>query len=294
MTFDEARSTAILFGGQASPTSAQLLSDTWEWNGASWQQRSPVVAPSARSHAAMAYDPNANRTLLWGGLGNPLPVADTWSWDGSAWTPLPQTGPAPRSPSPTMTYDPARATIALAADDDLGIPTLWEHRSGGWRPLHRLWGQRPDYLLRDDSRQRLVAIVGNEAYEITPTPAAAIPLADSCPAGSPQLAARQRPRIGSVGFGLEAAVVPMSPVLFALSWSRQVTQNSGSCPSILGPAAATTLQFADARGLATQRIALPIAVVSSLRGASLFAQAATIDRAGAIRITNGLELRLGD
>ncbi|MCA2978775.1 MAG: hypothetical protein INH37_10850, partial [Myxococcaceae bacterium] len=44
------------------------LSDTWEWDGATWTQRSPSTSPPARSGHAMAT--LGTKVVLFGGFGN--------------------------------------------------------------------------------------------------------------------------------------------------------------------------------------------------------------------------------
>jgi len=110
MAYDEINRRVVLFGGVDSSGSA--LSDTWAWNGfeKSWLvETTPGAKPSARSHAAMAYDPASERVLLFGGAENNGSVkGDTWLWDGhaGAWTQV--TGLA-NSPS-------ARAGAQIAYD----------------------------------------------------------------------------------------------------------------------------------------------------------------------------------
>ena len=78
------------------PLAPVFLGDTWEWNGASWSQRS-ATGPSARSHHAMVYDRHRGRTVLFGGFGWPAgSLGDTWEWNGSTWTRVATSGPAPR------------------------------------------------------------------------------------------------------------------------------------------------------------------------------------------------------
>jgi hypothetical protein len=89
---DAGRSTVVMFGGNAwSPTD-----QTWLWNGTSWSQAKPAATPTAREHAAMAYDYARDVVVLFGGivLTSPggvavQPVADTWLWDGKNWVAVP-------------------------------------------------------------------------------------------------------------------------------------------------------------------------------------------------------------
>jgi hypothetical protein len=65
----------VLFGGRSS---AAALADTWEWDGSQWSPRATTAVPAARSSAALAYDPNRARVLLFGGGGQLVLPADTW------------------------------------------------------------------------------------------------------------------------------------------------------------------------------------------------------------------------
>jgi hypothetical protein len=88
--------------------------DTWVWTGSAWTQQA-VVAPPARTDAAMAWDGARHQTILFGGSSTPVGAAparllgDTWVWGNGAWSPTgPPIGPAPRQDS------------TLVPDSDLG------------------------------------------------------------------------------------------------------------------------------------------------------------------------------
>ena len=84
--FDVARGVTVVFGGSSGSTGTPV-GTTWEWNGTAMVVRTPATSPSARRQPSMAYDPVAQRVLLFGGTdasGNQL--ADLWSWDGTNWT----------------------------------------------------------------------------------------------------------------------------------------------------------------------------------------------------------------
>ena len=95
MAYDSARGVTVLFGG-FDLAGGGTISDTWEWNGSNWTQRSAGGGgdPAARYVAQMVYDANPNRgvVVLFGGFdGSSTVFGDTWEWDGSQW--------AQRSPS---------------------------------------------------------------------------------------------------------------------------------------------------------------------------------------------------
>jgi hypothetical protein len=101
MAYDTAHSRIVLFGGCADLACAQVLNDTWTWDGANWNQQNPPASPPARNQGAMTFDPVLGRILMFGGRTNGEATAgsvgDMWAWDGQTWTQLhPQAMPAAR------------------------------------------------------------------------------------------------------------------------------------------------------------------------------------------------------
>jgi hypothetical protein len=67
MAYDSARKRVVLFGGLANEGGASALKgDTWTWDGALWEQLEDM-GPSPRQGAAMAYDRDRDRMVLFGG-----------------------------------------------------------------------------------------------------------------------------------------------------------------------------------------------------------------------------------
>ncbi|MFY9343148.1 MAG: hypothetical protein WAT39_11695, partial [Planctomycetota bacterium] len=90
MAFDAVRNRCVVFGGFDPASSFGLYNDTWLWDGTSWVQAMPPVAPPARSETPLAFDELRGRIVLYGGVGGPWPtsiyyLADVWEWDGSTW-----------------------------------------------------------------------------------------------------------------------------------------------------------------------------------------------------------------
>ncbi len=114
MAFDSQRQRLVLFGGSVGPTSS-LSNETWEWDGASWIQRTPPTSPPARAGHAMVFDSARNRVVLFGGsvAGDP-DTNDTWEWDGTTWTQRATTGTRPPERwGHAMTWDAARSRTLL-------------------------------------------------------------------------------------------------------------------------------------------------------------------------------------
>jgi hypothetical protein len=99
MAYDSRRNTTVLFGGNRSVNGSDVaLSDTWEWNGYGWTDKTNVVGgPKARAYAGMAYDPTRKVTVMYGGANTmTVPFPEVWEWDGTSWAnKTPAQGPRP-------------------------------------------------------------------------------------------------------------------------------------------------------------------------------------------------------
>ncbi|HEV2429313.1 MAG TPA: kelch repeat-containing protein, partial [Thermoplasmata archaeon] len=108
MTYDARLGKIVLFGGYSF--SGSFLGDTWEFSGGSWTDVSALSnqTPSARSAAALAFDPSGGFDLLFGGygsLGSALfgNLTDTWEFQGGNWSTV--SSPAVPPIEGSMAYD---------------------------------------------------------------------------------------------------------------------------------------------------------------------------------------------
>ncbi|MCX5976255.1 MAG: hypothetical protein NTV33_05375 [Coprothermobacterota bacterium] len=115
----------ILFGGRDSPNlfEYQTLNDTWSFNPASskWTRLDPINPPPARTYAALSYDAQSDKVLLFGGYTGQISLDDTWLYDVSTnvWEQItPLQGPAPRA-GHVMTCAPAVGGALLYGGRDL-------------------------------------------------------------------------------------------------------------------------------------------------------------------------------
>jgi hypothetical protein len=82
----------ILFGGYSTdPGTSKLFRDTWIYSNPNgtfgWTELSVNSPPPARSNPAVAYDPSASATLMFGGFGtNGVTLDDAWFYNASGWT----------------------------------------------------------------------------------------------------------------------------------------------------------------------------------------------------------------
>src|SRR5258708_38098321 len=120
MAYDTVRGVSVLYGGS---TVTAVNADTWEWDGASWNHRSPATSPPPMSDAAMVYDSARARMLLFGAFilfGLMLP--ETWEYDGTSWIQAhPATSPSPRTrPGPAFASSRGPAVLFGAHDPTIG------------------------------------------------------------------------------------------------------------------------------------------------------------------------------
>lgn len=132
VAYDSRRGRTVMFGGWLTSPGGGVtrLGDTWEWDGRRWT-RSSTSGPSPRSGAAMAWHPELEAVVLFGGSGGPL--GDTWSWDGRGWTRLP-IPPAPGRFNTVMAWDPSsQRLVRFGGWDGTGRTSdTWELREDGW------------------------------------------------------------------------------------------------------------------------------------------------------------------
>src|SRR5688572_14048139 len=115
MAHDSVRGRVVLFGGHDG---SGELSETWEWDGSTWSQRSPATIPAARHRHAMSYDAARGRAVLFGGMSGTAPLSDTWEWDGTNWIQrFPTTSPPARY-GHALAFDRTRARATLFGGSD--------------------------------------------------------------------------------------------------------------------------------------------------------------------------------
>lgn len=166
LVYDAARRRVISFG-----TKDQKVGETWAWDGEEWTQLADT-GPGPRS-AAMAYDSERDRIVLFGGEGPfGVPIfADTWEWNGEEWTQLEDQGPSARV-GHNMVYDAERKQIVLfggtSSQGDLGDTWAWDGTS--WK-LKADFGPSPRFwhgIAYDDVGRWTVLFGG--AYHTQPGP----------------------------------------------------------------------------------------------------------------------------
>jgi hypothetical protein len=78
MAYDSRRQVTVLFGGAGYDGETSIyFGETWQWDGQEWIRRA-VGGPWPRVLAAMAYDSDRDRLVLYGGSGS-YAQGDTWA-----------------------------------------------------------------------------------------------------------------------------------------------------------------------------------------------------------------------
>ena len=172
--WDEARNKLMVFGGHDG---SKKLNDLWQWDPTTklWKDvtpKSPLLSPSPRQFASMAFDPSSGTITLFGGLSAKGHENDTWQFLGGAiW----------RKSNPT-TSPPARRQHHMATRFGFGdivmcggqnlVPSkvqfkdVWRFKSGQWTLIKPTTTTRPTTVVAnnafyDEKRQRLNLSGGN-------------------------------------------------------------------------------------------------------------------------------------
>ena len=133
VAFDSAHSRLVVFGGNTGQPNG-LLGDTWTWSGGAWTAMSPAQAPSPRSDARTADDPNLG-VVLFGGATSSGYQRDTWVWDGRTWHSVATIGGPPPESGVALAYDPAsHSVIGYGYQPPQGGET-WRLTPTGWQRL---------------------------------------------------------------------------------------------------------------------------------------------------------------
>jgi hypothetical protein len=162
MAYDTDKNVVVLFGGWGE-SEGGYLTDTWEWDGTSWLQRTPSQTPSKRSGHAMAYDGACHCVLLFGGH-NPAPLGDTWQWNGVTWTQrTPAVSPAPRYRHALAWNDSLMRVLLFGGNDGTSaLADTWEWDGTSWlQSFPNLQpSSRAEHALAYDSERRSAVLFG--------------------------------------------------------------------------------------------------------------------------------------
>jgi hypothetical protein len=137
MTYDPVRQRIVLFSGWNANVGSHPR-DTWEFDGTSWLQRTPINSPSGRAGHSLVYDPTRGRVVLFGGLQetsqSSTNLQETWEWTGMTWVPQsPTASPAARS-FHGAAYDSAHNRVVVVSGDAAAtiFSDMWHYDGTTW------------------------------------------------------------------------------------------------------------------------------------------------------------------
>lgn len=137
MSFDSARNRTVLFGGGNQAFAD--LNDTWEFDGATWVQRTPATSPPAMVGSAMAYVAAAKISVLFGGATPSGFSSSTWEWDGTNWALHSFSSAIPSGRVFAMlAFDPYRGQVILFGGEGPGgvdLGDTWSYDGTRWTRL---------------------------------------------------------------------------------------------------------------------------------------------------------------
>lgn len=104
--YDPTRNVSVLFGGWGctAPGTCGILSDTWEWDGNDWTERTPAPV-AGRVYADAAFDPALGGVNVVGGSYASTPSNTSHTWDGTAWIPTDTSVPGFSLAARALTYE---------------------------------------------------------------------------------------------------------------------------------------------------------------------------------------------
>jgi N-acetylneuraminic acid mutarotase len=177
MAYDSVHDRFVLFGGTVSSASGVALADTWKFDPSSntWSLVSSTSAPPGRTAHALAFDPESERVVLFGGTGSSSAgLADVWLFDGGSddWSALQTEGNLSQRAGHALVFDPYRhALLAIGGLDysSSGISTrqhidLWTLKLAEnpprWTKVDQAIGplKLRAAMAYDSARNRLVAM----------------------------------------------------------------------------------------------------------------------------------------
>ena len=126
--------------GAPSPHAPGPLGDTWFGDGTSWRQVA-AAGPSARYGASLAFDPDRDVFVLFGGQTRQGSSDETWTWNGTRWTLMSPAHRPPARRSAAMAYDPPLHVVllygGLVPDKAEGVESAdtWAWDGADWKHI---------------------------------------------------------------------------------------------------------------------------------------------------------------
>jgi RHS repeat-associated protein len=113
--YDPGRDQVVVFGGRVDKATAGT-NETWVYTGGDWAKRTTTTVPVARILPSMAWSPEINRVVMFGGSLTPNTgfTASMYSWNGTNWVSMAQSGATPGTRrGASLVWDPVREGLVL-------------------------------------------------------------------------------------------------------------------------------------------------------------------------------------
>lgn len=130
LAYDPARDVVVMFGGIY--TNSAVRADTWEWDGSTWTQKTPLTNnPPSRYQHAMTYDAARGRVVAYAGASSGS-LGDVWEWNGTAWNAVAAGGSPDARLGHSLSYDAARGQSVMFGGTTDGVAgDTWLYRFSG-------------------------------------------------------------------------------------------------------------------------------------------------------------------
>jgi hypothetical protein len=139
--FDQARGRVNVFGG--STTSGVVIGDVWEWDGTNWSQRTLTGGPMTSAHS-VAYEPNRQRMVLFGGYNPTVSNVGTWEL-GTTWMQMNPSTPPNGTYGASVVFDGTSGTVVMVGGittSSSAIAGAWSYDGSSWTALSSNVGPR--------------------------------------------------------------------------------------------------------------------------------------------------------
>ena len=167
--FDPRRERLVLYGG-LKPIEKRVvrLTDTWEWDGASWTRRD--TEGFAAFPSSIAYDEVRGQVVVIAVDATTPPDGERpsamWAWDGTRWTRVGAAfGEPTLSPSQPLSAGPDGLLILDGAMHKGNVAMTWLWRGGRWLRSDAAppTPQRVSHAMAYDTRRKRVVMFGGHA-----------------------------------------------------------------------------------------------------------------------------------
>jgi hypothetical protein len=160
LAYDDDAAVSVLFGGA---NGGAALSDTWEFDGATWTDRTSTSgSPPKASGLTMAYDPDHKRTVAFDGNGK------TFAYANHQWQELPVDGEIPtglpsQPLSPSVAHDPERHVVTLYDGNTSRVSELADQTWSRVRVIGTVPPPRFNPAFTEHVKQRRLILFGGGA-----------------------------------------------------------------------------------------------------------------------------------